>query len=61
MSRIILLAVLGSADGVKRAAAEWEGSVEVWVGGVDNMLDVKGMICPGVGDVGDRLFLTKGK
>ncbi|MCJ1388200.1 hypothetical protein MMC18_001045 [Xylographa bjoerkii] len=61
VSRIILIAVLGSEEGVKRAAAEWEEGVELWVGGVDNRLDAKGMICPGVGDVGDRLFLTKGK
>ena len=61
MSRIVLIAVLGSEEGVRRAAAEWEGGVEVWVGGVDNKLDARGMICPGVGDVGDRLFLTKGK
>ncbi|MCJ1479418.1 hypothetical protein MMC13_008103 [Lambiella insularis] len=61
VSRIILIAVLGSAGGVRRAAAEWEEGVEVWVGGVDEKLDAKGMICPGVGDVGDRLFLTKGK
>ena len=45
---------------MRRAAAEWEG-VELWVGGVDPKLDAKGMICPGVGDVGDRLFGTKGK
>lgn len=56
-----MIAVLGSEEGVRRAAAEWEGGVEVWVGGVDDRLDAKGMICPGVGDVGDRLFLTKGK
>ncbi len=35
--------------------------VEVWVGGVDEGVDVRGMIRPGLGDVGDRLFLTIGK
>ncbi|MCJ1288758.1 hypothetical protein MMC34_000287 [Xylographa carneopallida] len=61
VTRILLLAVLGSEEGVRRAAAEWEGGVQVWVGGVDGGLDARGMIRPGVGDVGDRLFLTRGR
>ena len=35
--------------------------VEIWVGGVDESINGEGMIVPGVGDVGDRLFLTVGK
>ena len=56
-----MIAVLGSIEGVKRAAEEWEAHVEIWVGGIDGSLDNRGMICPGVGDIGDRLFGTKGK
>jgi uracil phosphoribosyltransferase len=29
--------------------------------GLDEMLNERGMIKPGLGDVGDRLFLTIGK
>lgn len=61
VTRIIVVAVLGSEEGVKRAAKEWEDGVEIWVGGVDEKLNAKGMIVPGLGDVGDRLFGTKGK
>ena len=60
VSKIIVLSVLGAKEGVRRAAEEWEG-VEIWIGGVDMELNGKGMIVPGVGDVGDRLFGTKGK
>ena len=60
VSRVVVISVLGTTEGVKRAAEEWD-EVEVWVGGVDEKLDAKGMIVPGVGDVGDRLFGTKGK
>ena len=60
VSKIIMISILGSEEGVKRAAEEWDG-VDLWVGGIDGQLDAKGMICPGVGDVGDRLFGTKGK
>lgn len=60
---MIVIAILGSEGGVKRAAEEGgrEGEVEIWVGGCDAEVDEKGMIRPGMGDVGDRLFLTIGK
>ncbi|KAI9810575.1 MAG: hypothetical protein M1832_001236 [Thelocarpon impressellum] len=62
VGRVLLLAVLGSVEGVRRAAEEWAEGVGVWVGGLDEGgLDERGMIKPGVGDVGDRLFLTVGK
>jgi len=46
---------------VQRAAAEWPGNVEIFVAGVDGELTGGGMLKPGLGDVGDRLFLTIGK
>ncbi len=36
-------------------------TVEFWVAGVDADLTGSGMVRPGLGDVGDRLFLTIGK
>ncbi|KAJ5227323.1 uncharacterized protein N7469_007329 [Penicillium citrinum] len=47
--------------GVKRAAEVWKDGVEVWVGAVDGQCNEKGMIVPGVGDIGDRLFVAIGK
>ncbi|KAI9816888.1 MAG: hypothetical protein M1827_001533 [Pycnora praestabilis] len=61
VKKVLLISVLGSDDGVQRAAEEWAEGVEVWVGGVDKECDARGMIKPGLGDVGDRLFLTLGK
>ncbi|EER25267.1 uracil phosphoribosyltransferase, putative [Coccidioides posadasii C735 delta SOWgp] len=61
VKKVILLSVLGSHDGLVRAANEWRDGVEVWVGGVDQEVDGKGMIVPGLGDIGDRLFLAQGK
>ena len=61
VEKIILLSVIGAVPGVTRAAEEWPESTEIWVGGVDESLTPKGMIQPGVGDIGDRLFLTIGK
>ncbi|KAM0451818.1 hypothetical protein ACHAO4_005775 [Trichoderma viride] len=59
--KVIVLSILGAQDGVQRAAAEWPESTEIWIAGVDKELTDGGMIKPGLGDVGDRLFLTIGK
>lgn len=61
VKRIISLSILASREGLKRAAEAWPEGVELWVGRVDEETDEKGMIKPGLGDVGDRLFLTMGK
>ncbi|KAI1259062.1 PRTase-like protein [Xylariaceae sp. FL1019] len=61
VKKIVVLAVIAAAEGVKRAASEWPEGVDIWVAGVDEKLTDKGMLQPGVGDVGDRLFLTIGK
>ncbi|KAL6915987.1 hypothetical protein ACHAPO_005440 [Fusarium lateritium] len=59
--RIIVLSVIGANEGVQRVAAEWPEGCEVWIAAVDNELTSDGMLKPGLGDVGDRLFLTIGK
>ena len=62
VKKVVLISVLGSEVGVRRAAEEnGRDAVEVWVGGLDGQVDGRGMIRPGMGDVGDRLFLTIGK
>lgn len=59
--RIIVLSVVGAADGVRKVAGEWPEGLEIWIGGVDKELTQEGMLNPGMGDIGDRLFLTIGK
>jgi uracil phosphoribosyltransferase len=61
VDRIIMIGILGATEGVIRAAEEWPEGVEIWMGGIDQSLTDKGMINPGLGDIGDRLFLTLGK
>ncbi|EFX02722.1 uracil phosphoribosyltransferase [Grosmannia clavigera kw1407] len=61
VSRILVLSVVAALPGVQRAAAEWPQGVEIWSAGIDNELTDKGMLKPGLGDIGDRLFLTIGK
>lgn len=59
--RILVLAVIGAQEGVEKVAQEWPEGSEIWIAGVDEELTKEGMLKPGLGDVGDRLFLTIGK
>ncbi|KAM3422935.1 hypothetical protein BST61_g418 [Cercospora zeina] len=61
VQRIISISILASKTGLRRAAEAWPEGVELWVGGVDAETDDRGMIKPGLGDIGDRLYLTIGK
>jgi len=56
-----MIAVLAAFPGVVRAAGEWPEGVDIWIAGLDEDVNAAGMIKPGLGDVGDRLFLTIGK
>ncbi|OAA37595.1 uracil phosphoribosyltransferase [Beauveria brongniartii RCEF 3172] len=59
--RVLVLSVLGAATGVAQVAKEWPEGTELWMAAVDEGLTPEGMVNPGLGDVGDRLFLTLGK
>ncbi|GAP88830.2 putative uracil phosphoribosyltransferase [Rosellinia necatrix] len=61
VKRIVVLSVIAATEGVRRAATEWPEGVEIWVAGVDTELTPNGMLKPGLGDIGDRIFLTIGK
>ncbi|KAF1981263.1 PRTase-like protein [Aulographum hederae CBS 113979] len=53
---------MGGGEGGNGGGGNGGGvDVQVWAGGCDGGTDAKGMIKPGLGDVGDRLFLTVGK
>ncbi|EPS32797.1 hypothetical protein PDE_07757 [Penicillium oxalicum 114-2] len=60
VQRVIMISLLGSRDGVRKVAESWD-QVQVWVGAVDDRVNEKGMIVPGLGDIGDRLFVALGK
>ena len=56
-----MISILGAVSGVIRAAGEWPEGVDIWIAGMDEEVTDRGMIMPGLGDIGDRLFLTIGK
>jgi len=59
VTKIRLLSILASADGLKNVKREFP-DLEIWVAAVDEKLTTPdGLICPGLGDAGDRLFNTE--
>src|SRR5699024_4932601 len=57
VKHIIVLAVLGSQVGIKHLIDDFP-EVELWAAGGDEELTADGMLSPGFGDIGDRLFNT---
>jgi uracil phosphoribosyltransferase len=58
MECIKLITILASMPGLKAVIKECQG-LQIWCGAVDEELK-DGMIVPGLGDSGDRLFNTFG-
>ncbi|KAJ6599197.1 putative uracil phosphoribosyltransferase [Mycena vulgaris] len=57
IEKVKLLCVLASQEGLHHVQAEFP-ALEIWVAGVDQTLTPQGLISPGLGDAGDRLFNT---
>ncbi|EIW82441.1 armadillo beta-catenin plakoglobin [Coniophora puteana RWD-64-598 SS2] len=57
VSKIKLLVVLASEEGLRQVQANYP-DLEIWVAAVDPHLTEKGLISPGLGDTGDRLYNT---
>ncbi|KAG5648680.1 hypothetical protein DXG03_000026 [Asterophora parasitica] len=57
VDRVKLLCVLGSREGLAHVQAEYP-TLDIWVAGIDENLTSEGIISPGLGDTGDRLFST---
>jgi len=53
-----LACLIGSPEGVK-AIQEAHPDVDIYIAAIDEKLNEKGYIIPGLGDAGDRLFGTK--
>ncbi len=55
---IKLMCLVGAPEGVEKIAAE-HPDVDIYLAALDESLNEKGYIVPGLGDAGDRLFGTK--
>lgn len=57
-SEVRLVALVAAPEGLERLAAA-HPDVKVWTAAIDERLNEKGYIVPGLGDAGDRLFGTR--
>ncbi|RDW71028.1 PRTase-like protein [Coleophoma cylindrospora] len=57
VGEITMIALIATQQGLERAAKAWPGKVKFYVGAIEE-LDDTAHITPGVGDIGDRLFLN---
>jgi len=57
--KIVVVAAIGAKQGVENLLKA-HPDVDVYIGEVDDVLSPEGMIIPGIGDAGDRLFATPG-
>jgi len=57
ISKVKLLVVLASQEGLDNVRNEFP-ELEIWVSAVDPVLTPEGLISPGLGDAGDRLYNT---
>lgn len=63
VKKIYFIAIVATKQGVSRLLEEYQsdvadGSIELYVGQLDETLSNTGFILPGVGDIGDRLHST---
>jgi uracil phosphoribosyltransferase len=59
VSHISFVSILASKAGILRVASTLPDETDFTVGAVDETVDSKGYIQPGLGDIGDRLFGTQ--
>ncbi|MDE6472968.1 MAG: uracil phosphoribosyltransferase [Ureaplasma sp.] len=55
--KIVYVGILGSKYGLEQLAAA-HPDIDIYLAGLDNELNDKGYIVPGLGDAGDRIFGT---
>jgi len=57
--KIHIVAVIGSTEGIKFIEEEFPENTHLWIATIDEKLNDKGYIVPGLGDAGDKIFGTR--
>ena len=56
---IHLVSVIGAKEGIEFVQSKFSESVTLWIADIDDVLNDKGYIVPGLGDAGDLAFGSK--
>jgi uracil phosphoribosyltransferase len=57
--QIHIISVIGSRPGIAHVKAVFPESTHLWIAAIDEKLDDRGYILPGIGDAGDLAFGIK--
>lgn len=58
-AKIHLVSVIGSREGIEYISKEFPENSHLWIATIDDTLDERGYIVPGLGDAGDLCFGSK--
>ncbi len=58
-AKVHLASVIGAPEGLEKVAGHFPENTQLWIGAVDEKLDEKSYIVPGLGDAGDLCFGIK--
>ena len=54
-----IISVIGAKDGVAYVDSKVDNDIHLWIASIDDDLNEKGYIIPGLGDAGDLAFGSK--
>jgi len=58
-SKVIIVSVIGTRQGIELVSEKLPEGTELWIADIDEVLNEKGYIVPGLGDAGDLAFGPK--
>ena len=59
IDQVHIISVIGSSEGIKNIKDHFPANTQLWIAAIDNQLNDKGYIVPGLGDAGDLAFGIK--
>ena len=59
IDQVHIISVIGSSEGIKNIKDHFPANTQLWIAAIDDQLNDKGYIVPGLGDAGDLAFGIK--
>ena len=59
IDQVHIISVIGSSEGIKNIKDHFPANTQLWIAAIDDQLNDKGYIVPGLGDTGDLAFGIK--
>ena len=59
INQVHIISIIGSSEGIKNIKDHFPVNTQLWIAAIDDQLNDKGYIVPGLGDAGDLAFGIK--